>query len=160
MSKILYPVGEVVMVRKDKSRTPYQVLEYCKGEKYPYRLKACQDPFDDQVSVNGMSKFSVKGLKRYSPKELRSADSVDVSPTQAKVTEASPQVAVAPKKKCNCITREEVEAMLMSALNDVYHDLGMSVQNLDGKVMRLAELTDHNFGTVVKKFKTLNHDDD
>ena len=143
MSKILYPVGTQVTLRKYPEAGVFEVIEYKKGEKFPYRL-------ENEVGERGYAgkkKYSVKGLKRYNP-------------TQAKVTEASPQVAVAPKKKCNCITREEVEAMLMSALNDVYHDLGMSVQNLDGKVMRLAELTDHNFGTVVKKFKTLNHDDD
>lgn len=138
MSKILYPVGTLVTVKKFPEVGAVTVTDYKKGEKYPYR-------------VEGLSgkKFSVKGLKRYNP-------------TQAKAVEASPTTPVteAPRKKCNCITREEVEAMLMSALNDVYHDLGMSVQNIDGKVMRLAELTDHNFGTVVKKFKTLNHDDD
>lgn len=143
MSKILYPVGTTVTLRKYPEMGPVEVSDYVKGEKYPYRVKT----LGGQPVDVPKTKFSVKGLKRYNP-------------TQAKVTEASPQVAVAPKKKCNCITREEVEAMLMSALNDVYHDLGMSVQNLDGKVMRLAELTDHNFGTVVKKFKTLNHDDD
>lgn len=147
MSKILYPVGTPVTVRKSPETEGLIVTAYHKGEKYPYRVGFYEG--DTEVTVAGKKKFSVKGLKRYNP-------------TQAKAVEASPTTPVteAPRKKCNCISREEVEAMLMSALNDVYHDLGMSVQNIDGKVMRLAELTDHNFGTVVKKFKTLNHDDD
>ena len=156
MSKILYPVGTPVLLKTDEPNTdPLYVVEYRKGKKFPYGLSATpHGPV--QKWCLGKDKehkwFSVKGLKRYKPKELRSADSVDVSPTTP-VTEV-------PRKKCNCISREEVEAMLISALNDVYHDLGMSVQNIDDNVMRLAELTDHNFSTVVKKFKTLNHDDD
>lgn len=149
MSKILYPVGTPVLLKADEpNNDPLYVVEYRKGKKFPYGLSATPH---GPVQKWGFGKehkwFSVKGLKRYNP-------------TQAKAVEASPQVAVAPKKKCNCITLEEVEAMLMSALNDVYHDLGMSVQNIDGKVMRLAELVYHNFGTVAKQFKTLNHDDD
>lgn len=146
MSKILYPVGTPVTVRKSPETEGLMVTQYKKGEKYPYRVGFFEG---DEVTVAGKTKFSVKGLKRYNP-------------TQAKVAEAGSQASVAPTptQTCNCITREEVEAMLMSALNDVYHDLGMSVQSVEGKVMRLAELTDHNFGAVVKKFKTLNHDDD
>ena len=166
MSKILYPVGTPVLLKTDEpDNDPLYVVEYRKGKKFPYGLSATpHGPVQKWGFGNGKEHkwFSVKGLKRYKPKKLRSTDFVDESPTQAKAVEASPTTPVteAPRKKCDCITREEVEAMLVSALNDVYHDLGMSVQNVEGKVMRLAELIDHNFGTVVKKFKTLNHDDD
>ena len=164
MSKILYPVGTPVLLKADEPNDdPLYVVEYRKGKKFPYGLSA-----DPHGPVQGWGDgkehkwFSVKGLKRYNPKELRSADSVDVSPTQSKVVEASPTTPVteAPRKKCNCISREEVEAMLSSALNDVYHDMGMMIQNNRDDTMRLAEMVDHNFGTVVKKFKTLNHNDD
>ena len=164
MSKILYPVGTPVLLKTDEpDNDPLYVVEYRKGKKFPYGLSATpHGPVQKWGDGKEHKWFSVKGLKRYNQKELRSADSVDVSPTQAQAVEASPttQVTEAPRKKCNCISREEVEAMLMSALNDVYRDLGTSVQNVEGNVVRLAELTDHNFGTVVKKFKTLNHDDD
>ena len=162
MSKILYPVGEVVMVRKDESQIPYQVLEYCRGEKYPYRLKACQDPFDDQVSVNGKTKFSKTGLKLYNPKELRSADYGDVSPTQAKVDQGN-----APEQPessaCNCYTAEEVDVLLARQWEAVVQMLS-NVDEVAMEALRnthmIAYITDSNFRKVAKQFKTLNHDDD
>ena len=87
MSKILYPVGTPVTLRKFPKVEGLIVSKYVKGEKYPYRVGFFEG---DEVNIEGKSKFSKAGLKRYSPKELRSADSVDVSPTQAKVAEASP----------------------------------------------------------------------
>ena len=162
MGKILYPVGEVVTVRKDKSQTPYQVLEYHSGEKYPYRLKGCQDPFDEQVSVNGMSKFSKAGLRRYNPKELRSTDSVDVSPTRAEVDHGN-----APKQPessaCNCYTKEEVDVLLARQWEAVVQMLS-SVDGVAMEALRnthiIAEMADRNFMRVAKQFKTLNHNDD
>ena len=160
MGKILYPVGTKVTVRKNGSDAYFVVREYIKGDKFPYRLGLGMA--GDNVKVAGMSKFSKAGLKRYNPKELRSADSVDVSPTQAKVDQGN-----APKQPessaCNCYTREEVDVLLAHQWQDILEMLS----NVDGVAMEalrntymIAEMTDRNFMKVAKQFKTLNHDDD
>lgn len=137
------------MVRKDKSQTPYQVLEYRKGEKYPYRLKGCQDPFDEQVSVNGMSKFSVKGLKRYNP-------------TQAKATQTGSDVDSPAKStpEKDYYTKEQVDELLAQVYDDMGELLRQVQHASQEDLNRVARVVDTNFCRVSKQFKTLNHDDD
>ena len=158
MGKILYPVGTRVTLRKFPDTEGLIVSKYIKGEKYPYRVGYFEG---DEVSVEGKSKFSKAGLKRSNPKELRSADSVDVSPTQAKVAEASP-TASAPMN-CNCYTKEEVDVLLTQQWKTIVQMLssvdGVATGALNNTLM-IAEVLDHNFEKVAKQFKTLNHDDD
>lgn len=148
MSKILYPVGTPVTVRKSPETDGLVVTQYKKGEKYPYRLGYYPG---DEVFVNGKSKFSVRGLKRYSPTQTLKKSTFE---------EAMARADQQAEKKCDCITRDEVEKMIASVVSDIYQDLGMSVQEVNNKVMMAAEISDINFRTVARQFKTLNHDDD
>ena len=160
MSKILYPVGTKVTVRKNGSDAHFVVREYIKGDKFPYRLGLSMA--GDNVKVAGMSKFSKAGLKRYNPKELRSADYGDVSPTQAKVDQGN-----APEQPessaCNCYTAEEVDVLLARQWEAVVQMLS-NVDEVAMEALRnthmIAYITDSNFRKVAKQFKTLNHDDD
>ena len=137
MSKILYPVGTLVIVKKFPEVGAVAVTDYKKGEKYPYRVEG----------ISG-KKFSVKGLKRYNP-------------TQAKVAEASPTVSA--PMNCNCYTKEEVDVLLAHQWQDILEMLSnvdrVAVEALRNTHM-IADMTDSNFRKVAKQFKTLNHDDD
>ena len=164
MSKILYPVGTKVVLseyadRDHKNLTPLYVVEYRKGKKFPYGVSKTEGGSPE--TLNGHKWRSVKGLKRYNPKELRSADSVDVSPTQAKVAEASP-TASAPMNH-NCYTKEEVDVLLAHQWQDILEVLSdvdrVAVEALRNTHM-IADMTDSNFRKVAKQFKSLNHDDD
>ena len=161
MSKILYPVGTPVLLKADEpNNDPLYVVEYRKGKKFPYGLSATPH---GPVQKWGYGKehkwFSVKGLKRYNPKELRSADSVDVSPTQTKGNTVKQPEPTA----CNCYTAEEVDVLLakqweaivrmLSPVNSVATD---ALHN----TYAIAKSLDHKFAKVAKQFKTLNHDDD
>lgn len=145
MGKILYPVGTPVTLRKFPDTEGLIVSKYVKGEKYPYRVGYF---VDDEVSVEGKSKFSKAGLKRYNP-------------TQAQVTEASPTVSA--PMNCNCYTREEVDLLLAQQ----WQDLTELLRNVDHVAMEaltntqiISKVADRNFRTVSKQFKTLSHDDD
>lgn len=148
MGKILYPVGTIVLVRRDKTQTPYEVLEYKKGEKYPYRLKACTDPFDEQVSVDGKTKFSVKGLKNFNntatKKQTAKKTSCGECEKVAEVARVGFQEAMS--------RLEEVRDIAVQAYEDAEENRKA--------VMQMASLVDRNFMTVSKQFKSLSHDDD
>ena len=155
MAKILYPVGTPVTVRESPETEGLVVTRYMNGEKYPYRVGFYPG---DQVIVGGKYKFSKAGLKRSNPKELCSADSVGVSPTQAKVDQASPESSA-----CNCYTAEEVDVLLARQWEVVVQMLssvdGVAMEALRNTHM-IADMADSNFRKVAKQFKTLNHDDD
>ncbi len=149
MSKILYPVGTQVTLKKYPEAGVFEVIEYKKGEKFPYRL-------ENEVGERGFAgkkKYSVKGLKRYNP-------------TQAKVAQdvSTPDVA-SPKQNPvqDVYTREEVDTLLAQQ----YQDLLTLLATVDEvafkafqKSNRIAKVVDANFCTVAKQFKSLNHDDD
>ena len=139
MSKILYPVGTQVTLRKFPNLAGLIVTQYKKGEKYPYRVGLHAG---DEVIIEGKSKFSKAGLKRYNPTQ-----------TKAIGNTLEPQ-------KCDCMTRAEVEKMIQSVITDVYHDLGLNINLVKEAVMKSAEISDHNFLVVNHQIKTLNHDDD
>jgi len=146
-------VGTQVTLRKFPEAGTFEVTEYIKGSKFPYRVE--NDSGDEGFS--GKSKFSVKGLKRYNP-------------TQAKVTQAvstpdvPSRVTVPETKSCNnCYTSEEVDVLMAQQ----YEDLLSLVATVDKvayeafqKSNRIAQVVDTNFCRVSKQFKTLNHDDD
>ena len=164
MSKILYPVGTPVLLKADEpNNDPLYVVEYRKGKKFPYGLSATpHGPVQKWGDGKEHKWFSVKGLKRYNPKELRSADSVDVSPTQAKVDQGN-TVKQPETSACNCYTAEEVDVLLAKQWEAIVQMLS----NVDGVAMEalrnihmIADMTDSNFRKVAKQFKTLNHDDD
>lgn len=157
MAKILYPIGTRVVVKSVIDHSPLFVLEYHKGEEYPYRV----GPQDGTpITVGNKSKFSVKGLKRYNP-------------TQAKATDAGRDVeeAKCTEKKCaegsyfdrqevhNTYTQEEVDTLLHAVTKDFYRELEGIRQELYADILTVAKVSDRNFSTVSKKFKTLNHDD-
>lgn len=151
MSKILYPVGTQVTLKKYPEAGVFEVIEYKKGEKFPYRL-------ENEVGERGFagkSKYSVKGLKRYNP-------------TQAKATQtgsdvASPKVTPgATHVPQDSYTREEVDTLLAQQ----YQDLLQLLETVDEvafkafqKSNRIAKVVDSNFATVARQFKSLNHDD-
>ena len=149
MSKILYPVGTQVTLRKYPEAGVFEVIEYKNGEKFPYRL-------ENEVGERGFagkSKYSVKGLKRYSP-------------TQAKVAQdvSTPDVA-SPKQTPTreYYTREEVDTLLAQQYQGLLTLLAAvdeTAFNAFQKSNRIANVLDHNFCTVAKQFKSLNHDDD
>lgn len=147
MSKILYPVGTQVTLRKFPEAGVFEVVEYKKGEKFPYRV---ENEFGDS-GANGKTKFSVKGLKRYNP-------------TQAKATQTSSDVA-SPKQtptqeKCTCYTKDQVDELLAQVYDDMGELLRQVQHASQEDLNRVARTVDTNFCRVSKQFKTLNHDDD
>ena len=160
MGKILYPVGTPVTLRKYPEIEGLIVTRYVKGEKYPYRVGFHAG--DEVHTMDGKSKFSKAGLNRSNPKELSSADSVDVSPTQAEVDQGNAPKQPEPSA-CNCYTAEEVDILLAQQWEAVVNMLS-SVDSVAVEALRnthkIAEMTDRNFMKVAKQFKTLNHDDD
>ena len=170
MAKILYPVGTLVQVVDNiKVNDNYlrhnipigtiaKVIQYREGVEHPYIIEGYSE------SLN------VKELKRYTPKELRSADSVDEIPGQAKVDQGNaveqPEPTATNKNCGQCSELSNVVSQaideIMSRMADVrdiavqaYED---SEQNRHA-IMQIAELTDANFRTVSKQFKSLNHND-
>ena len=161
MSKILYPVGTKVTVKKlNDDDMYYFVVNYRKGKKFPYVLSVTEGGSPD--GIGGTKFFSVKGLKRYNPKELRSADSVGVSHTQAEVDQGN-ATRQPESSACNCYTREEVDVLLAHQWKDILEMLS-NVDEVATEALRnthmIADMTDSNFMKVAKQFKTLNHDDD
>jgi len=162
MSKILYPVGTQVTLRKFPEAGVFEVVDYIKGEKYPYRV-------ENDVEENGFagkSKFSVKGLKRYNPTQAKATQTgSDVaSPKQAPHVRTATEVAqsIATPQK-DTYSREEVDVLMAQQ----YEDLLSLVATVDKvayeafqKSNRIAQVVDTNFCRVSKQFKTLNHDDD
>ena len=149
MSKILYPVGTQVTLKKFPEAGVFEVIEYKKGEKFPYRL-------ENEVGERGFAgktKYSVKGLKRYNP-------------TQAKATQTGSDVA-SPKQVSpvthDVYTKEEVDTLLAQQYQDLLSLLA-TVDEVAFKAFqksnRIAKVVDANFCTVARQFKTLNHDDD
>ena len=158
MSKILYPVGTEVTLRKFPDAGVFEVTEYKKGEKYPYRIE--NDEGD--TGVEGKTKFSVKGLKRYNPTQAKATQTgSDVaSPKVRTATEVAQSIAT-PQK--DTYSREEVDVLMAQQ----YEDLLSLVATVDKvayeafqKANRIAQVVDTNFCRVSKQFKTLNHDDD
>lgn len=146
MSKILYPVGTQVTLRKFPEAGVFEVVEYIKGEKYPYRV---ENEFGDE-GANGKKKFSVKGLKRYNP-------------TQAKVAqEASAPDVASPKQTPtkDTYSKEQVDELLAQVYDDMGELLRQVQHASQEDLNRVARVVDTNFCRVSKQFKTLNHDDD
>jgi len=158
MSKILYPVGTQVTLRKFPEAGVFEVVDYKKGEKYPYRV---ENDAEDQ-GFNGKTKFSVKGLKRYNPTQAKATQTgSDVaSPKVRTATEVAQSIAT-PQKETYSV--EEVNTLLAQQ----YEDLLSLIATVDKvayeafqKSNRIAQVVDTNFCRVSKQFKTLNHDDD
>lgn len=152
MSKILYPVGTPVTVRKSPETEGLIVTDYKKGEKYPYRVGFYEG---DKVTVAGKTKFSVKGLKRYNPTQAKVAQEVS-TPDVASPKQVSPVTH-------DVYTKEEVDTLLAQQ----YQDLLTLLATVDEtafkafqKANRIAKVVDTNFCTVARQFKSLNHDDD
>lgn len=147
MSKILYPVGTPVTLRKFPKVEGLIVSNYVKGEKYPYRVGFFEG---DEVNIEGKSKFSKAGLKRYNP-------------TQAQADEGNAPMQPQSTASCNCYTAEEVDVLLAQQWEQFISML-QSVDSIAVEALRnthkIAEMTDRNFMKVAKQFKTLNHDDD
>jgi len=158
MSKILYPVGTQVTLRKFPEAGTFEVVEYIKGEKYPYRVE--NDSGDE--GFNGKTKFSVKGLKRYNPTQAKATQTgSDVaSPKVRTATEVAQSIAT-PQKET--YSREEVDVLMATQYQDLL-ELIASVDSVAvdafNKAKRIAKVVDTNFCIVGKQFKTLNHDDD
>jgi hypothetical protein len=163
MSKILYPVGTRVVVKSVDSHSPLYVVAYKKGSKYPYRVGTRADDPASEVGIEGKSKFSVKGLKRYTPNEPKK-DTVERK-TPVEGTAKHSDTVREQKTVCQCdmkdyYTRHEVNMLVEAALDDVYKNLDVNYMELKGDITRLAGAADRNFCKVQKTFKTLNHDDD
>jgi len=144
MSKILYPVGTQVTLRKFPEAGVFEVVEYKKGEKFPYRV---ENDFGDS-GANGKTKFSVKGLKRYNP-------------TQAKATQTGSDVA-SPKQTPtqDTYSKSQVDELLAQVYDDMGELLRQVQHASQEDISRVARVVDTNFCRVSKQFKTLNHDDD
>lgn len=147
MAKILYPVGTQVRVKSVLDHSPLYVVDYRKGEKYPYRLG--NTPEGTPVEVAGKSKFSKAGLKRYNPTQTSGDHAIEQ------------QSGLQPE--CVCYSAEEVDLLLAQQWQDMLEMLS-SVDRVASEALRnthsIADMTDSNFRRVSKKFKTLNHDDD
>lgn len=138
MGKILYPVGTAVTLRKFPRVEGLYVTRYVKGEKYPYRVGLYPG---DEINIEGKSKFSVKGLKRYQ------------KPTEKDCPVQSPA-------EKDYYTRDEVNKLLSAQFEDISYLVDLLREELGSQVLHVANVTDRNFMRFGKALKTLNHDDD
>lgn len=157
--KILYPVGTQV-VTKAQPNYPYFVVQYIKGDKYPYRISDSKD--GEPTKVAGKSKFSIKGLKRYNPTQTKDS-AKDVASASPKKCEGEGSYFDRKEAAQEVYTKNEVDELI----NQVYADIETLLQSVDSVAMEalantkiIARSVDGNFYQVAKTLKTLNHDDD
>lgn len=154
MAKILYPVGTEVTLRKYPEAGVFTVVEYIKGEKFPYRV---ENAYGDK-GQHGKSKFSIKGLKRYNPTqadETKKSESVD-SPSRSYGVER-------PELTKDVYTKEEVNELVEAHYLETLELLQMVNHTADkalAGVRKVSRITDGNFIELTKYLKTLSHDDD
>lgn len=134
MGKILYPVGTQVVLRKYPEAGIFEVVDYIKGEKYPYRI---ENEYGDD-GYNGLTVFSIKGLKR--------ADSVSVK-----------EESVSEDGSCSeSPADDERFEQVLTELSYVREQLDL----LFRAVSHNAKLADDNVVATAQAFREMEHNDD